>query len=217
MNTTEANAAPRCQHILDNGRPCASPALRDSQFCYHHRRVHLAPPNPCLQPEAFIPLLETAESIRVAITNATRAVASGELTPQQANAIFRGLRVLETSMKRLDTRSEDCSPQATELNEAMSGLFNRAYNPMGIAIMENFEPRTSGTGNPAAGRATACAYSSTSSNSHLSQNKIASAPMVPTAAQLAHARSVIRRGPKHPEFAKCARLLDSQISNGRTA
>jgi hypothetical protein len=212
MDTTQANSSPRCQHIHDNGRLCASPALRDSQFCYHHHRVHLGPPNPRLQPEAFIPFLETAESIRIAITNVARAVASGDITPQQANAIFRGIRLLESSMKRFDDVCEECSPDATELNDAMSRVLTRAYVPIHDGETAD---------------ATISRYDIfPSSLPQSAPSQAAAAPKLPPAtttktqlspAELAHARSVIRRGPRHPEFAKCARQLDAQISSGKTA
>jgi hypothetical protein len=107
MDIDKANAAPRCQHISDCGRPCGSPALRDHAFCYNHFRIHQTPPNPRLQPELFIPQLETRESIELAVTNVSRAVCTGDLTPQQANSIIRAIRLLQWVIKQLTQAMSD--------------------------------------------------------------------------------------------------------------
>ena len=128
MQPSNANAAPRCQHIKANGRLCASPALHGQPFCYNHDRAHHPPAHPRKNPIAFIPFLENGQAMVIAITNISRAVCSGELDVAQANTLFKGLRLLKTAFEFRFPMGGD-GPEAQALTEGMADALARAYAP----------------------------------------------------------------------------------------
>jgi hypothetical protein len=125
MQTTNAHAAPRCQHIKDNGHLCGSPALSGQPFCYNHDRAHHPPVDPRKNPVAFIPFLENGQSIQIAVTNIARAICGRQLDAQQANAIFNGMRLLKTSFEYCYPMGD--GPEAHGYTEAMADALARAY------------------------------------------------------------------------------------------
>ncbi len=121
------DAAPRCQHIKDNGYLCNSPALAGQPFCYNHDRIHCPPAHPRKNPTAFIPYLETGQALQIAVTNICRAVCSGDLDPKQANAIFNGMRVLKIAFEHLFAFGD--GPQVVGYTRAMADAMAMAYAP----------------------------------------------------------------------------------------
>jgi hypothetical protein len=109
--------APRaCQHIMDTGRPCGSPALRGNDFCYWHHRAH----NGTATPASSIPLLESGNAIQLALTEVSRAVFSGKISPRQATSLFYGLQISVMNLKNVRTafdldRVTACTPAMTRV------------------------------------------------------------------------------------------------------
>jgi len=121
--------SPICRRIKTNGKPCESPALRGSAFCYYHRTLHRshrrllsspAPrlePNPsfdsssepCLQPAAALPdplatqlelpPLEDADSIQLALSLVVSAVARNRIDSRRAAAILYGLQIASRNVR----------------------------------------------------------------------------------------------------------------------
>src|SRR6185369_12945422 len=125
-NTTQPNAAPRCQHIKDSSYPCGSPALRGKSFCYYHDRVHAPTPDPRKNPKAFTPHLESGESIQLFVTNVCRALGSGQLDVKQARTMISAVRALKFAF---DLRNEHRGqPIADDLTPAMSNVLAESEN-----------------------------------------------------------------------------------------
>jgi hypothetical protein len=99
---------PICEHIKDNGIRCGSPAMRHVHFCYFHRRAH-HPPVPLGDRDYVPPVMESRESLQIAITHVLQALTSGNIQPKVANSIFYGI-FLATKTLRMPA---DAAPAET--------------------------------------------------------------------------------------------------------
>jgi hypothetical protein len=87
---------PRCHYVKTNGLRCGSPSLRHHRFCYFHQRWHqqritINSRNQATQVE--LPLLESALSIQVSITQVLRLLLSGKIEPEIAKLALYGLQI----------------------------------------------------------------------------------------------------------------------------
>src|SRR5690242_1601594 len=87
---------PRCHYIKTNGLRCGSPSLRHHRFCYFHQRWHqqrviVNSRNQATQVE--LPLLESAISIQMSITQILRLLLSGKIEPEVAKLALYGLQI----------------------------------------------------------------------------------------------------------------------------
>ena len=94
-------AIPQCHHIKTSGSRCGSPALKGRQFCFNHNQAHTPGINP-KNAEAFIPLLESGESIQLATTNILRALAADYISEKKAYAMFFGIQQLGIAFRHLE-------------------------------------------------------------------------------------------------------------------
>jgi len=97
---------PLCRHTKTNGRPCQSPALAASAFCYHHRklrRTHMSTIDvPALSTRVLHPLRD-AGSIQHALAMVFSGLISGRLGTAQAGKM---LFALQTAILHLKTPSK---------------------------------------------------------------------------------------------------------------
>ena len=77
----------RCQYIHPVGRQCNGPAMRDADFCYHHRRRQLKPA------AIHIPPLTDPLKIQYALTQVLRGLMTNRLTNQEAGKLLYGLQM----------------------------------------------------------------------------------------------------------------------------
>ncbi len=87
-----------CEHIKDNGDTCGSPALTGYDFCFFHQRLR----HPRRRPGDFeykLPILDTPESIMMAIQHITQAALDGILEPSRARLVLSALRLAMTALK----------------------------------------------------------------------------------------------------------------------
>jgi hypothetical protein len=76
-----------CKHIKIDGQPCGSPALRDLDYCHFHEQfydLNHMPGSPDYEP----PVLEDALSVQLFITQITKALLCGSISPLQANHLL---------------------------------------------------------------------------------------------------------------------------------
>ncbi|HEX9198882.1 MAG TPA: hypothetical protein VF865_04945 [Acidobacteriaceae bacterium] len=101
-----------CRHIKTNGLQCRGAALSNSVFCYFHSRLHNSHelyrnkvhfqsaqiPHPrFLQ----LPAVEDRESAQLAISCVINALATGCITPKEANSLFYGLQLAAANARGL--------------------------------------------------------------------------------------------------------------------
>lgn len=126
-----------CSHIKDDGIRCGTPALTGRNFCYYHCRVH-HPGGKIATRQYRSPVPDSVASLQVALAHTMQALASGELTPKQANssiyAIHAAIKLLHLTkplteaeqqqvvteipkpmQQVLDGRDEDVTDEAVRL------------------------------------------------------------------------------------------------------
>lgn len=122
MNSEQEYVPLQCEHILDTGIRCGSPAMREHDFCYYHRRAHakVLPGDTAY----VLPVLETEEAIQLAVTHILRSVLKGKLDRREAATLFQGIRIAQATLKNVkhDLINERMEYMADELTPAMQRL-----------------------------------------------------------------------------------------------
>jgi len=97
-----------CRHILHNGARCHSPALRGTNFCYFHARLHrLATPSRTVsalapaEPEPLkIPILEDRSAILIALSQIVGAICSSKIDHRSAGLALYALQIASQNVER---------------------------------------------------------------------------------------------------------------------
>ena len=110
------NQAPRCQYINPCGRRCGSPAMHGKDLCYQHDKFKNLSSDP-RNVTSFIPVLDSGESVQIAITNILRALAADKIEVKKAYAMFFGLQLMGGALRHCDSTPLDES--AAEITPAM--------------------------------------------------------------------------------------------------
>jgi hypothetical protein len=98
---------PRCQHIKTNGTQCGSPALRNGEYCYFHRRwrmttVDLSHSAHHVTTEFVLPVLEDADSIQITLGQIMRMiVCRRQYSPLFTTKSSRSARALTSGARDL--------------------------------------------------------------------------------------------------------------------
>lgn len=82
-----------CAHIRVTGVQCGSPALRDKEFCYFHQRMIRGVPTPRRSRIVPMALIETEESIQVALMETINAIVRNQIDLRRAELIIKALHI----------------------------------------------------------------------------------------------------------------------------
>ena len=105
MSITTA-ARMQCRHILASGHRCASPVLRNEEFCYYHHTTRGAAAKAEIQARRGqqsifdLPELEDRTSIQLAIAEILRRIASHALDTRRAGLLLYGLQIASSNLPR---------------------------------------------------------------------------------------------------------------------
>ena len=96
---------PRCQHIKTNGTQCGSPALRNGEYCYFHRRwrmttVDLSHSAHHVTTEFVLPVLEDADSIQITLGQIMRMIVCRQVDTKSAGLLLYGLQIASANLRR---------------------------------------------------------------------------------------------------------------------
>jgi hypothetical protein len=96
-----------CQHIKMNGDRCAAPALRDQKFCRFHNccspvKVDVSTSATVPAAPFFLPVLEDAPSIQLAITQVCEHLLERRLDPKKAGVLLYAMQVASSNLGRLN-------------------------------------------------------------------------------------------------------------------
>jgi hypothetical protein len=96
-----------CQHMKMNGDRCQAPALRDQKFCRFHnccRPAQVDVSTSATVPAApfFLPVLEDAPSIQLAITQVCEHLLHRRLDPKKAGILLYAMQVASSNLGRLN-------------------------------------------------------------------------------------------------------------------
>src|SRR5438874_4151441 len=96
---------PRCQHLKTNGTQCGSPALRNGEYCYFHRRwrmttVDLSHSAHHVTSEFVLPVLEDADSIQITLGQIMRMIVCRQVDTKSAGLLLYALQIASTNLRR---------------------------------------------------------------------------------------------------------------------
>src|SRR5437870_7119615 len=96
---------PRCQHIKTNGTQCGSPALRNGEYCYFHRRwrmttVDLSHSAHHVTTEFVLPVLEDADSIQITLGQIMRMIVCRQVDTKSAGLLLDALQIASANLRR---------------------------------------------------------------------------------------------------------------------
>src|SRR5438067_5005244 len=96
---------PRCQHIKTNGTQCGSPALRNGEYCYFHRRwrmttIDLSHSAHHVTTEFVLPVLEDADSIQIALGQIMRMIVCRQVDTKSAGLLLYALQIASANLRR---------------------------------------------------------------------------------------------------------------------
>ncbi len=87
----------QCRHILTDGHRCASPCLRQEEFCYYHHTSRRPVENPrhrrSRRSTFHLPLPEDRSAIQSSIGEVLRRIASNDIDPRRAGLLLYGLQI----------------------------------------------------------------------------------------------------------------------------
>ena len=101
---TETDAPKRyqCRHIFTDGHRCASPCLRQEEFCYSHHTTRRPVENPrqrrSRRSTFHLPLPEDRSAIQSSIGEVLQRIASNEIDPRRAGLLLYGLQIASLNL-----------------------------------------------------------------------------------------------------------------------
>src|ERR1700734_3771743 len=116
MNEAKNEIRYQCRHIFTDGRRCASPSLRQENFCYFHHttRKPIAPETTQARrrttarlTEFHLPLPEDRSAIQSAIGMIIQRIASNDLDPKRAGLLLYALQIASLNLPKQQQREED--------------------------------------------------------------------------------------------------------------
>jgi len=88
---------PACTHIKDDGQPCNAIPVKDTPYCYFHRKYYNPPALPG-DKNYQAPLLESHASIQIALTHLYQAFLTKKIDMKETQF---GLRILQLASKTI--------------------------------------------------------------------------------------------------------------------
>jgi hypothetical protein len=92
----------QCRHIFTDGRRCASPCLREEEFCYFHHTTRRPIANPkqrrTRQSTFHLPIPEDRSAIQSSIGEVLRRIAANEIDPRRAGLLLYGLQIASLNL-----------------------------------------------------------------------------------------------------------------------
>jgi hypothetical protein len=133
-----ANQTPRCAHIKPSGLRCGSPAMRDIEYCYYHRRVHIGPR--LMYPT--MTMLEDGHGVQAALMEVLCGILDGALTDKHAALLLYGLQTAASNLKRVgDVDPDEVAVEPAPEQKLPEGVFQKKadeWNHEEKKAIENF-------------------------------------------------------------------------------
>jgi hypothetical protein len=112
----------QCRHIFTDGRRCASPCLRQEEFCYYHHTTRKPITNPrqrrSRRSTFNLPLPEDRSAIQASIGQVLQRIASNDIDPRRAGLLLYGLQIAALNLPKPPHR--DAKPEPIETIEEIT-------------------------------------------------------------------------------------------------
>ncbi len=98
MGTTKSGCR-TCRHMMPTGRPCQSPAMRESAYCYFHAHLH-GPTHRMTQPRIPLdpPPLDSPKAVRDSVGIISNLLIARKINPSQAGRILYGIQTAAANL-----------------------------------------------------------------------------------------------------------------------
>src|SRR5271169_4194645 len=94
----------QCRHIFTDGHRCASPCLRQEEFCYYHHTTRKPIANPhqrrSRRSTFHLPLPEDRSAIQSSIGEVLQRIASNVIDPRRAGLLLYGLQIASLNLPK---------------------------------------------------------------------------------------------------------------------
>jgi len=93
-----------CEHIKDNDARCNQPALKGEIYCRFHVRVrsHVSPEDALYE----LPVLETHESVQIALQHMMGALLRGKLSERKAAVMLSSIKTAANLLRQPNQKSQ---------------------------------------------------------------------------------------------------------------
>src|SRR5260370_12993081 len=123
QHTTEATKQYQCRHIFTDGCRCASPCLRQQEFCYYHHTTRRPIANPrqrrSRRSTFHLPLPEDRSAIQASIGEVLRRIAANDIDPRRAGLLLYGLQIASLNLPKPATH-HNAKPEPAEIVEEIT-------------------------------------------------------------------------------------------------
>jgi len=119
QHTTESTRQYRCRHIFTDGHRCASPCLRQEEFCYYHHTTRKPVTNPrqrrSRRSTFDLPLPADRSAIQASIGQVLQRIAANEIDPRRAGLLLYGLQIASLNLPKIQPHIKPTAePQTVE-------------------------------------------------------------------------------------------------------
>ncbi len=87
-----------CEHVMQNGNTCGSPALRGKRYCYYHQRMATGEAIRSDHPCRLIPTLKSPSAINIAATQIVRQALLGRITQKELKLLMNVVRLANNNL-----------------------------------------------------------------------------------------------------------------------
>jgi hypothetical protein len=131
------NRIRECAHVLTNGEVCQAIAMRDSQFCYWHRKARIrkrlqehigGPIGQAANSGVELPLLEDPNAIQLSIQEIMQAILDRRIDSKSAGLLLYSLPLASSNVRNLTPLPGDDNSRIATLgndrkafNDCLSG------------------------------------------------------------------------------------------------
>jgi hypothetical protein len=118
QHTTEVTKQYQCRHIFTDGRRCASPCLRQEEFCYYHHTTRKPIANPQQRrgrrSTFHLPLPDDRSAIQSSIGEVLQRIASNDIDPRRVGLLLYGLQIASLNLPKIQILTKPIEPQTVE-------------------------------------------------------------------------------------------------------
>jgi hypothetical protein len=125
QHTTEAAKQYQCRHIFTDGHRCASPCLRQEEFCYYHHTTRKPIANPKQRRRScrstfHLPLPEDRSAIQSSIGEVLQRIAANDIDPRRAGLLLYGLQIASLNLPKPQPAHRNAKPEPVETVEEIT-------------------------------------------------------------------------------------------------
>jgi len=119
QHAAESTRQYQCRHIFTDGHRCASPCLRQEEFCYYHHTTRKPVTNPrqrrSRRSTFNLPLPEDRSAIQASIGQVLQRIAANEIDPRRAGLLLYGLQIASLNLPKIQPHTKPTAePQTVE-------------------------------------------------------------------------------------------------------